>query len=188
MSSVRSTLRWKHGWSMRIIAFSFIVLFVGIGSQVLVHTLTANAKMLSVNVTTYHEEGRMADGHWAYNGACAVSPAQFPFGTVIALYNQDGSFIRQCVAEDTTPTLKSGHIALVVPDGTTDLNKWTNRQLSFQILHWGSNQQFTNQNFELVSHDVHLSNIRTPFEAFHDRYYTLVIRCTKGHGTSTRSC
>src|SRR5438132_11126610 len=101
LQTLRSALSWKNTWRIRIVALGMIVLFVGVGSQVLVNAVAANAELATVKVTVYTTSGKMADGRWAYLGACAVSVSQFPLGTILALYNPDGSFNRFCTAEDT---------------------------------------------------------------------------------------
>src|SRR5579859_6675137 len=62
---------------------------------------SVSGALIPVNVTAYALQGRMADGNWTHFGACAVYTSQFPFGTLINIYNRDGSFNRQCIAEDT---------------------------------------------------------------------------------------
>src|SRR5437588_12463578 len=107
----RSALSWKNAWRIRMVALGIIVLMVGTGSQVLVNAVAAladttgtNTDLVTVKVTAYAASGRMADGNRTY----AVSPSQFPLGTIIALYDANGSLVRQCTAEDTNKTIPYG--------------------------------------------------------------------------------
>jgi len=93
--------------------------------------------MMALKVTAYSDQGAMADGNSTYWGACAVYPPQFPFGTVIALYNSDGSFSRQCTAEDTGGAIGYGHIDLAMPGDEPGASDWGVRYLSAQVLRWG---------------------------------------------------
>ncbi len=93
--------------------------------------------MMTLKVTAYSDRGAMADGHLTYWGACAVYPPQFPFGTVIALYNADGSFNRRCTAEDTGGAIGYGHIDLAMPGDEAGASDWGVRYLSAQVLRWG---------------------------------------------------
>ena len=93
--------------------------------------------MMTLEVTAYADQGTMADGHWTYWGACAVYTPQFPFGTVLALYNPDGSFSRQCTAEDTGGAVGYGHIDLAMPGDEAGASNWGVRYLSAQVLRWG---------------------------------------------------
>lgn len=168
---------WKNTLRARIIALSFMVILVGAGSQILVNSLTASAKMLSVVVTTYHAEGRMADGNWAYTGACADSHGQFPYGTVIALYRGDGQFVRQCVIEDQLAGLPNGHIALAIPDGSNELGNWHQQTLTLQILHWGSNRSPAS-NLKISSLTFpRLSIARSPFEKNQIQLHKATLTC-----------
>lgn len=130
---------WKNAWRVRAVALACIILFVGIGSQVLVNAFassaTTNMAVLSVAAST--QEVRMTDGRWAYAGACTVSQKQFPLGTVIALYNSDGTFNRQCTAEDTSSSISYGHIYLAMPGNTDDARNWGVRYLLAHIERWG---------------------------------------------------
>src|SRR5947209_9961585 len=96
LNMLRSALSWKNAWRIRIVALGLIVMLVGVGTQVLVHAVAADAEMMSVKVTVSTRSGLMADGKVTYLGACAVSLAQFPLGTRIALYDADGTFEREC--------------------------------------------------------------------------------------------
>ncbi|HLI06948.1 MAG TPA: hypothetical protein VKV40_10300 [Ktedonobacteraceae bacterium] len=133
---------WKNAWRVRALALACIILFVGIGSQVLVNAFassaTTNMAVLSVTATA-PQEMRMSDGRWAYAGACAVSQKQFPLGTVIALYNQDGTFNRQCTAEDASSSIEYGHISLIMLN-TYDAKEWGVRYLLAHIERWGWGQ------------------------------------------------
>src|SRR5579859_5495763 len=98
---LRSALSWENAWRIRIVALGFIVLSVGIGSQILVNAVAASSDttVTTLKVTAYTAVRRMTDGNWTHVGACAVAHAQFPLGTVLALYNADGTFVRQCTVE-----------------------------------------------------------------------------------------
>jgi hypothetical protein len=136
----RSALSWQNAWRIRIVALGTIVLLVGVSSQVLVNAITAGAPIISLKVTAYASQGRMADGNWTRSGACAVSATQFSLGTVIALYKPDGSFVRQCTAEDTDSNLGYGHINLAMPRNIAAVMHWGERYLLAQVLRfgWGS--------------------------------------------------
>ena len=135
----RSALNWKNALRVRMVVLSCIVIVLGVGSQVLVNVFAANANadMMTLKVTAYAISGRMADGQWTYLGACSVDTAQFPFGTVIALYNADGSLNRQCTAEDTASGVGLGHIDLAMPGDEAGAIRWGVRYLSAQVLRWG---------------------------------------------------
>ena|SRR5437588_680710 len=143
---LRSALSWKNAWRIRMVALGIIVLLVGTASQVLANAIAAtadttntNTSQIAVKVTAYAINGRMADGNWTYPGACSVSPAQFPLGTIIALYDADGSLVRQCTAEDTSKTIPYGYIELAMPGNTMAATQWGSRYLSAQVvrLGWG---------------------------------------------------
>jgi 3D (Asp-Asp-Asp) domain-containing protein len=93
--------------------------------------------LIPVQVTAYTLEGKMADGKWTHVGACAVSTAQFPLGSIILLYNPDGTFNRQCVAEDTGPSVGVGDIDLAMPGDTAGAAHWGTRHLLAKILRKG---------------------------------------------------
>ena len=97
------------------------------------------AKMIPVKVTAYTLEGKMTDGKETHLGACAVSTAQFPLGSVIYLYNLDGTFNRQCVAEDTGPSIGYGDIDLAMPGDEAGAVHWGTRNLLAQVIRrgWG---------------------------------------------------
>ncbi len=137
MNSIRGALIWKNAWRVRSIALGCIVLFVGIGSQVLVNALAANTGVMTLKVTAYAFQGKMADGSWTHLGACAVDRSQFPFGTVIALYNTDGTFNRQCTAEDTSEALGYGDLDLAMPGDVAGASQWGVRYLPAHVLRWG---------------------------------------------------
>ena len=138
---LRSALSWKNAWRIRIIALGCIVLFVGVGSQLLVNAVAAtdNSELTTLAVSAYAQSGLMTDGNWTHSGACAVSLSQFPLGTVIALYDPDGSFDRQCTAEDTDTSIEFGSIRLAMPDSTADAKNWGTRNLLAKALRvgWG---------------------------------------------------
>ena len=135
----RSALSWKNAWRIRTVALGFIVLLVGIGSQMLVNAVASGAEPATLKVTVSTESGRMADGNWTHVGACVVSLAQFPLGTILALYNADGSLARQCTAEDTHTGIDYGHISLVMPGDVVSAIRWGTRYLAVQVLRvgWG---------------------------------------------------
>jgi hypothetical protein len=137
MTMFRTMLGWKNAWRIRIVALGFIVLAVGGGSQILVNTLAAGADMITLKVTVNTTSGRMADGNITYLGACAVSSTQFSLGTVLALYNLDGTFNRQCTAEDTRSSLSYGHIELVMPGNAAGAMSWGVHDLNVQIMRLG---------------------------------------------------
>src|SRR5579862_1575605 len=111
-----SALIWKNAWSVRIIVLICMVLFVGIGSQALLNVFaTGTTTNMMLKVTAYSQDGRMADGRWTYFGACAVASTQFPFGTIIDLYDQHGDFTLECIAEDTGKGIGNGRISLAMP-------------------------------------------------------------------------
>jgi len=133
----RSVLSWKHAWRIRTVALGFIVLLVGIGSQMLANAVASGAEPATFKVTVSTESGRMADGNWTHVGACAVSLAQFPLGTTLALYNADGSLAGQCTAEDTSSGIDYGHISLVMPGDIVSAIRWGIRYLAVQVLRLG---------------------------------------------------
>lgn len=92
---------------------------------------------IPVLVRAYTIEGRMADGKWTYLGACAVSTGQFPLGTILYLYNADGSFNRQCLAEDTGGDIAYGQVDLAMPGDTAGATRWGIRRLFARVLRWG---------------------------------------------------
>lgn len=134
---MRNALSWKNAWRVRIVALSLIVIVVGVGTQVVVNAIAANTGLLTLKVSAYSSQGRMADGNWTYAGACSVSTAQFPFGTIIALYNSDGAFNRQCTAEDSAAPSGYNHILLAMPGDQTAALQWGTRTMTAQVLRWG---------------------------------------------------
>ena len=130
-------LSWKNAWRIRIIALGLIVIIVGVGTQVLVNAFAANTDMLTLAVSASSVRGRMTDGNWTYSGACSVSTAQFPLGTIIALYNSDGSFNRQCTAENAESDVGFGHVELAMPGNQAAVMQWGTLKMSAQILRWG---------------------------------------------------
>ncbi|HEV7237133.1 MAG TPA: hypothetical protein VGN15_13175 [Ktedonobacteraceae bacterium] len=141
MTMLRSALSWKNAWRVRIVALGCIVLFLGVGSQVLVNAVaaTGNPEMTPISVSAYSQNARMADGNWTHAGACAVSLSQFPLGTIIALYNIDGSFNRQCIVEDTAPAIDYGSLRLAMPGNTAGITTWGVRNLLARAVRigWG---------------------------------------------------
>ena len=136
--SMHSVSIWKSAWSVRSIVLICIVLFVGIGSQALLNVFaTGTTTNMMLKVTAYAHDGRMADGHWTYFGACAVSSAQFPFGTIIDLYDQHGDFTLECIAEDTGKGISSGRISIAMPGDAASAEYWGTRVLIAQIARWG---------------------------------------------------
>jgi len=132
-------LSWKNAWRIRIVALGFIVLAVGGGSQILVNAFAASPDMNTLKVTAYTSSGKMADGNITYLGACAVSPSQFSLGTILALYNSDGTLDRQCIAEDFSSSLSYGHIELAMPGNAAGAIHWGVHYLNVQVLRpgWG---------------------------------------------------
>lgn len=141
---LRSGLNWKNAWRIRIVALGCIVLFLGVGSQVLVNAFAADSNtdtgVVPVTVSAYAMNGPMADGNWTHVGACAISPSQFPLGTIIALYNPDGSFNRQCTAEDIDGSIGQGHIDLAMPGNVSGAKNWGMHTLLARVLRlcWGN--------------------------------------------------
>ncbi len=133
------TFNWRDAWRIRILALGFLVIVLGAGSQVLVNAFASGTQLISVKVTAYASEGVMADGNWTYMGACAVPTTQFPFGTIMALYNADGSFNRQCTAEDSVGDLEYGHISLSMPGDMAGAVQWGVHYLLARLLRagWG---------------------------------------------------
>ncbi|GAC1382014.1 MAG: hypothetical protein NVSMB33_09080 [Ktedonobacteraceae bacterium] len=138
---LRSALSWKNAWQIRIVALGFIVLLIGVGSQVLINAVAASTDAVVLKVTVYTTSAKMADGNWTHLGACAVSEAQFSLGTILALYDADGSLDRQCTAEDTNTSLDYGHINLAMPGDAAGAMQWGTRYLSAQILRPGWDQE-----------------------------------------------
>lgn len=140
----RSVFTVRNAWRVRIVALGCIVLFVGVGSQMLVNALAASndAGTTTVKVTASTFSGRMADGNWSYAGACAVSPHEFLLGSIIALYNSDGSFNRQCTAEDSNPNNTYNQINLMMPGNALATQKWGTQYLIVRVLRigWGKNE------------------------------------------------
>ena len=139
---IRSALSWKYAWRIRVVALSLIVLCIGVGSQVLVNAFAAsdNNALTTLAVSAYTRSGQMADGNWVHAGACAVSLSQFPLGTVIALYNPNGSFNRQCTAEDTDASIEYGSIRLAMPANTKAARHWGTHNLLAKTLRTGWGQ------------------------------------------------
>jgi len=79
----------------------------------------------------------MADGKQTHVGACAVSTAQFPLGTILYLYNADGSFNRQCLAEDTGNDVHVGQIDIAMPGDAAGATRWGIRHLWARVARWG---------------------------------------------------
>ena len=103
------------------------------------HTPVRPTNLIPVTVTAYTLEGQMTDGNWTHVGACAVSPAQFPLGSIIALYNPDGTFNQQCTAEDTGPSVGNGDIDLAMPGDEAGATRWGTRHLLAKVVRrgWG---------------------------------------------------
>lgn len=137
MAMLRSALIWRNAWRIRIVALSLIVLLIGLGSQVLVSTLAADAESITVKVTISTASGRMADGDWTHIGACGVSAAQFPAGTMLVLYNADNMPAYQCTAEDTNADTDDGHISLIMPGDAAAAIRWGVRYLAAHVLRLG---------------------------------------------------
>ncbi|HVB25544.1 MAG TPA: hypothetical protein VNG51_26640 [Ktedonobacteraceae bacterium] len=140
----RSVFTVRDAWRVRIVALGCIVLFVGVGSQMLVNALAASndTGTTTVKVTASTFSGRMADGNWSYAGACAVPPDQFSLGSIIALYNSDGSFNRQCTAEDSNPNIPDNQINLIMPGNVAATQQWGTQYLIVRVLRigWGESE------------------------------------------------
>jgi hypothetical protein len=142
---LRSALSWENAWRIRIAALGFMVLSLGIGSQLLVNAVSASSGMAvttsraPLKVTAYTTVRQMADGNWTHLGACAVAEAQFPLGTVLALYDADGTFERQCTVEDTDSSIAYDDIKLAMPGDVRGAVQWGVRFLAVQVarLGWG---------------------------------------------------
>jgi 3D (Asp-Asp-Asp) domain-containing protein len=173
---------WKNAWRIRILALGLIVLIVGVGTQVLVNAFAADTNSLMLEVSANSVQGKMADGNWTYAGACSVSPAQFPLGTIIALYKSDGSFDRQCTAEDTTTTINSGHIELMMPGNKAAVRQWGIRTMSAQILRWGWGgpapifSSATSSGIKLAPHQNTKPHLRPATPGSHDERLRLLSR------------
>ena len=94
-------------------------------------------RMISMVVRAYTIQGKMADGKQTHVGACAVSAAQFPLGTILKLYNEDGSFDRQCVAEDTGHGISNGEIDVAMPGDEAGAARWGVRHMLVEVVHTG---------------------------------------------------
>ena len=94
-------------------------------------------RLIPVEVSAYTIEGAMADGKQTHAGACAVSTAQFPLGTILYLYNADGSFSRQCIAEDTGNFIHVGQIDVAMPGDAAGAVRWGIRHLWARVARWG---------------------------------------------------
>jgi len=101
------------------------------------HVHPASAPLIPVDVSVYTIEGTMADGKPTHVGACAVSVAQFPLGTILNLYNSDGSFNRQCLAEDTGSSIGYGQIDLAMPGDSVGATQWGRRHLWVRVMRRG---------------------------------------------------
>ncbi|GAC1350085.1 MAG: hypothetical protein NVSMB27_29260 [Ktedonobacteraceae bacterium] len=107
------------------------------------HARPASTPLIPVNVSVYTIEGTMADGKPTHVGACAVSVAQFPLGTILNLYNTDGSFNRQCLAEDTGDSIGYGQIDLAMPGDSIGATQWGRRHLWVRVMRWGWSEKGT---------------------------------------------
>jgi 3D (Asp-Asp-Asp) domain-containing protein len=106
-------------------------------TEIATPTRSPQAQMIPVQVSAYTIEGRMADGQWTRVGACAVSQAQFPLGTILSLYNVDGSFNRRCLAEDTGSGIEYGQIDVAMPGDAVGANRWGKHQMRVCVERWG---------------------------------------------------
>ena len=134
---MRNAVHWSNAWRIRIVVLSMLVIVLGVGSQVLVHAFASGTGMMPVIVSASAEEGVMADGNWTYKGACAVPTAQFPLGTLLDLYNVDGSFNQTCTAEDTADNIPYGHIHLLLPGDRAAADAWGVHALLVHPERWG---------------------------------------------------
>jgi 3D (Asp-Asp-Asp) domain-containing protein len=107
------------------------------------HARAASPPLIPVDVSAYTIEGTMADGKPTHLGACAVSLAQFPLGTILNLYNSDGSFNRQCLAEDTGNAIGYGQIDLAMPKDSVGATKWGRRHLWARVMRRGWSEKGT---------------------------------------------
>ncbi len=145
----RSVFTVQNAWRVRIVALGCIVLFVGVGSQVLVNALAASSgpDPDTIKVTVSPFAGRMTDGNWSYAGACIVSTDQFPLGSILALSNNDGSFKIQCTAEDSNPAISYGQVSLISPGDPNAAQDWGTQYLEVRVLRngWGNDGPLTYQ-------------------------------------------
>jgi hypothetical protein len=171
---IRGVSIWKNAWRVRVVALACIVLFVGIGSQVLVNAFASSAttNVTVLTVAASAQEIRMTDGRWVYEGACAVSQKQFPLGTIIALYNQDGTFNRQCTAEDSSRNINYGHIYLAMPGNISAVLQWGERHLLAHIERWGWGSSGPPSQ-KPASGLISISG-QTPMQVFHPRSDQLI--------------
>jgi 3D (Asp-Asp-Asp) domain-containing protein len=97
-------------------------------------------QLIPVTVRAYTLQGPMADGKQTRAGACAVSVAQFPLGTILYLYNADGSFNRQCMAEDTGSDIQYGQIDVAMPGDVNGATNWGTRHMWARVVRrgWGN--------------------------------------------------
>jgi len=117
-------------------------------STVVVATTTRppqRPQLISVTVRAYALQGPMADGKQTHAGACAVSTAQFPLGSILYLYNADGSFNRQCLAEDTGGDIQYGQIDVAMPGDATGATNWGTRYMWARVVRrgWGEGKSPT---------------------------------------------
>lgn len=117
-------------------------------STVVVATTTRTSQrpqLIPVTVRAYTLQGPMADGKQTHAGACAVSAAQFPLGTILYLYNADGSFNRQCLAEDTGSDIQYGQIDVAMPGDVNGATNWGTRHMWARVVRrgWGEGKSPT---------------------------------------------
>lgn len=96
-----------------------------------------HAQMISIEAHAYTIQGTMANGKQTHIGACAVSIAQFPLGTILKLYNADKTFNRQCVAEDTGGGIGYGQIDVAMPGDEKGAARWGVRRMWVEVVHKG---------------------------------------------------
>jgi 3D (Asp-Asp-Asp) domain-containing protein len=109
------------------------------------HSSSQPPQLIPVTVRVYTIEGQMADGKPTHVGACAVSTAQFPLGTILYLYNADGSFNRQCMAEDTGSDIQYGQIDVAMPGDVNGATNWGTRHMWARVVRrgWGEGKSPT---------------------------------------------
>ncbi len=154
MSYFCSAVKWENAWRIRTFALGLIVLVLGLGSQIAVNTLTAGAQMLKVNVSAHVNHSitliKVNDA-----SLCSVATSQFAIGSVLALYNSDGTFNRRCIAVDKEHGAKNGQISLVFSDLKSVAN-WHTHQMYVQVVNNGKNSPYTSLVTNFQNQERHL--------------------------------
>jgi 3D (Asp-Asp-Asp) domain-containing protein len=80
-------------------------------------TITPTGGYTTVSVTFYSDQGLMADGNETHLGACAAWIDQFPFGTMLKLYDPSNlkSAAYSCTVEDTGTHICKNNIDVSLP-------------------------------------------------------------------------